>query len=162
MTNLDLHDIARAARTYGVHRFYVVTPVAEQQALVERILGHWRDGHGANYNPHRGEALSLIRTVPSLEGALEDWSLELGQPALPVLTGANRNDGITSAECRKLNCSHPLMLTLGTGWGLAPELFANGWTVLDAIRGCGDYNHLSVRSAAAIILDRLLGDETRS
>lgn len=56
VTNLDLHDIARTARTYGVCRYYVVTPVAEQQRLVARIVGHWREGFGAGYNPDRGEA----------------------------------------------------------------------------------------------------------
>ena len=37
VTNLDLHDIARAARTYGLFRYYVVTPVSEQRELAERI-----------------------------------------------------------------------------------------------------------------------------
>ena len=30
--------------------------------------------------------------------------------------------------------------------------------ILDPIRGRGQYNHLSVRSAAAIILDRMFGE----
>ncbi|BCR03944.1 hypothetical protein DESUT3_10130 [Desulfuromonas versatilis] len=157
VTNLDLHDIARASRTFGVDRFYVVTPVAEQQALVEKILGHWREGFGAGYNPHRGDALGLVRQVNSLDEALADWSAAAGETARPVLTGAGRKDGIPSAECRGLMARHPLLLVFGTGWGLAPELFDRGWTVLEPIRGAGEYNHLSVRSAVAIILDRLLG-----
>ena len=31
VTNLDLHDIARAAKTFGLFRYYVVTPVPEQR-----------------------------------------------------------------------------------------------------------------------------------
>ncbi len=156
VTNLDLHDIARASRTYGVERFYVVTPVAEQRALVDRILGHWREGFGAGYNPHRGDALGLVKQVASLEEAIADWGEATGEAAIPVLTGAGRKDGIPTADCRKLLARHPVLLVFGTGWGLAPEVFAKGWTVLEPIRGAGDYNHLSVRSAVAIMLDRLL------
>lgn len=157
VTNLDLHDIARTARTYGVRRYYVITPVEEQQRLVARIIGHWREGFGAGYNPDRGEALSLVTTVADLDTALADWQSLAGQRALPVLTGASRPDGMSFAACRSLAQERPLLLVFGTGWGLAPELFERNWPVLEPIRGTGNYNHLPVRSAAAIILDRLLG-----
>lgn len=159
VTNLDLHDIARTARTYGLSRYYVVTPVAEQQVLVSRILGHWREGFGASYNPDRGEALSLVASVATLEEALADWRALAGAAALPVLTAASRPDGISFAACRTLAQEQPLLLVFGTGWGLAPELFERGWPVLAPVRGEDDYNHLPVRAAAAVILDRLLGDE---
>jgi len=51
ITNLDLHDIARAARTFGLIRYYVVTPAADQQKLARKIIGHWQEGYGATYNP---------------------------------------------------------------------------------------------------------------
>lgn len=158
VTNLDLHDIARTARTYGISRYYVVTPVEAQRTLVGRILGHWREGFGADYNPHRGEALSLVETVGSIEEALERWETTAGEQALPVLTGAARTDGISYEECRTLARRHPLLLLFGTGWGLAPELFDRGWPVLAPVRDGTDYNHLPVRAAAAIILDRLIGE----
>lgn len=156
VTNLDIHDIARSARTYGVERFYVVTPATEQQRLVERILLHWREGFGASYNPDRGEALSTVQIVDRLEDALTDWSSVTGQSARPLLTGARREDGIPFAAARDLMAEQALLLVLGTGWGLAPELFTRGWTVLEPIQGASDYNHLSVRAAAAIMFDRLL------
>lgn len=156
VTNLDLHDLARTAKTYGVGRFYVVTPAAEQLTLVDRILQHWRQGHGAGYNPHRGEALQLVETASSLEQAIEAWSRETGMTPLPVLTSAGRDDGISFDRCRRLLDTQPLLLVFGTGWGLAPQLFERGWPVLEPIRGHGHYNHLPVRAAAAIILDRLL------
>lgn len=158
VTNLDLHDIARTARTYDVRRYYVVTPVVEQQRLVARIIGHWQEGFGAAYNPDRGEALSLATTVTDLDAALDDWRSLVGQSALPVLTGASRSDGISFTACRNLAQQHPLLLVFGTGWGLAPELFDRGWPVLEPVRGAGEYNHLPVRAAAAIILDRLIGE----
>lgn len=158
VTNLDLHDIARTARTFGVERFYVVTPVAEQRTLVARILGHWRDGYGATYNPDRGEALDLVETVDTLDEALRQWTDLSGEQALPVLTGAGRKDGVSFARCRELGRQQPLLLVFGTGWGLSPELFTRGWTVLEPVAGAGSYNHLPVRAAAAIILDRLLSE----
>src|SRR5512139_2866326 len=41
VTNLDLHDIARTAKTFGLVRYYVVTPLEEQQELARRIARHW-------------------------------------------------------------------------------------------------------------------------
>ena len=70
VTNLDLHDIARAAKTYGVRSFYVVTPLADQQELVDRIVDHWVKGIGSTYNPKRREALELIRINNSLDDVI--------------------------------------------------------------------------------------------
>ena len=38
VTNLDLHDIARAARTFGANGLYVVTPYRDQQILFRELL----------------------------------------------------------------------------------------------------------------------------
>lgn len=46
VTNLDLHDIARASKTFGLCRYFVVTPVQEQQSLAGRIRNHWLGGWG--------------------------------------------------------------------------------------------------------------------
>ena len=100
VTNLDLHDIARTARTYGVDRYYVVTPAVEQRRLVETIVAHWREGYGASANPDRGEALRLIEVVADLETAIADWWHACGAEPLPVLTGARCHDGLDSAACR--------------------------------------------------------------
>jgi hypothetical protein len=161
VTNLDIHDLARTGRTYGVGRLYVVTPLEEQQRLVERIIGHWREGHGAGYNPDRAEAFSLVTTVASLEEAMADWREVTGRQLRPILTGASRSDGISCRECLELGTDQDLLLIFGTGWGLAPELFERGWAVLEPVAGVGDYNHLPVRAAVAIILDRLLGRPVR-
>ena len=160
VTNLDIHDIARAAKTFGLFRYYVVTPVAEQRDMAERIGRHWREGWGATYNPKRRAALELMRVLPALDDALEELEREFGTPAKVVVTGAGSRTG--SVSCADLartikDSAHPYLLVLGTGWGLTEEVFARADVVLEPIRGTGDYNHLSVRSAASIILDRLLG-----
>ena len=51
----------------------------------------------------------------------------------------------------------PYLLLLGTGWGLAEEVIERCPRRLEPVTGAGAYNHLSVRAAAAIILDRLRG-----
>ena len=51
----------------------------------------------------------------------------------------------------------PLLILLGTGWGLADGSLPVVSRVLAPIEGASDWNHLSVRSAGAIILDRLFG-----
>jgi len=52
-------------------------------------------------------------------------------------------------------------LVLGTAWGLSETFIGDADHVLDPIVGNSEYNHLSVRSAAAIILDRLMREEKR-
>ncbi|MGD2127384.1 MAG: RNA methyltransferase, partial [Desulfobacteraceae bacterium] len=72
ITSFDLHDLSRLARTYGVKRFFVITPLEDQQRLAERIMKHWTVGYGASYNPHRKEALELIEIWTSLEDCVRE------------------------------------------------------------------------------------------
>lgn len=157
VTNLDLHDIARAGRTYGVRTFFVVTPLKDQQVLAERLAAHWKTGAGASYNPDRREALDLIRIVDTLDRTISHISdLGEGEP-ITLATCARRHEKALSHErCREmLKSGIPHLLIFGTAWGLSPEVIAGADHVLEPIRGNTGYNHLSVRSAASIILDRL-------
>jgi hypothetical protein len=161
VTNLDLHDIARAARTYGVGRYYVVTPVPEQRELAERILRHWREGWGATYNPHRKEALGTVSLTETLEETIRSEA-ERGGGRLPklVATGARGGeDAIDFPDFSRLlrEADERFLLLFGTGSGLAEEVTRRADYILAPVIGVGDYNHLSVRSAVSIILDRLLG-----
>lgn len=160
VTNLDIHDIARSARTFGLFRYYVSTPVPGQQQLAERIVRHWQEGWGATYNPKRKAALELIRIVSTLDEVLADLHGRFGRPAKLVTTGARFHPrSVTFGHLRELMADRdqPFLLLFGTGWGLVEEVFERADLVLEPIRGVGDYNHLSVRSAAAIIMDRLFG-----
>jgi tRNA (guanine37-N1)-methyltransferase len=160
VTNIDIHDVARSARTYGVRRFYVVTPVAALQKLVRRILTHWQEGYGGQYNQSRKEALSLVRLKDTLDDAIMDVEQECGSKPQLVATSARLGGKRTSfGELKEILSKNlkPFLILLGTGWGLAETVLAQADYVLEPIEGGRDYNHLSVRSAAAIILDRLLG-----
>ncbi|MCM0084064.1 RNA methyltransferase [Geomonas sp. Red32] len=161
VTNLDVHDIARSARTYGLSRYYVVTPVEDQRNLVEKIRTHWLEGWGSTYNPKRKMALELLQTEKSLADAVADIEKRTGKRPKVVVTGAaGRPNSVTFAELKGLmesNPEEPFLLLLGTGWGLTEQVFNASDYVLEPISAGGDYNHLSVRSAAAIMLDRLFG-----
>lgn len=160
VTNMDIHDIARSARTYGIRGFYVVTPVKALQKLARKIIDHWEQGYGSHYNVTRKEALALVRITDTLDDVLIDIERECGEKPLLVVTSARPGGHRTSfADLRDMliKLSQPFLLVLGTGWGLTEAIFARSDYVLEAIEGTSDYNHLSVRSAAAIIFDRLLG-----
>jgi hypothetical protein len=161
VTGLDLHDISRAAKTYGVGAFYVVTPLEDQQELVRRIVGHWVAGAGARYNPDRRRALEMIRLKPSFEAVLEE--LEQGgasRPKVVVTSARMANKCLDYASLRALVSDNtPVVLLFGTAWGMADTLLEAADYRLAAICGGSTYNHLSVRSAVSIILDRLLGDD---
>lgn len=160
VTNLDIHDIARTARTFDADRYYVVTPVTDQQAMVSRIVSHWQDGWGATYNPKRKAALDLVSVAPSLDAARQDMAVRCGREPKIVVTGAaGRPGSVTCVELadRIAAGDDDYLLLFGTGWGMTEEVFSAADLVLEPIRGSGDYNHLSVRSAVSIYMDRLFG-----
>ena len=161
VTNLDLHDISRAAKTYGVKSFYVVTPLKDQQVLAQRIIDHWTDGSGATYNPARRRALETIKVIDSIADVVEDIKSIENQDPKTVVTSASRYpSGIDYEKFRSLlKTDRPYLLVLGTAWGLAEGFISEADYILAPIMGSTDYNHLSVRTAAGIILDRLVGRE---
>jgi len=160
ITSLDLHDIARSARTYGVRAMYVVHPVAEQREFALRVLDHWRMDHGRLYDSRRREALDLVEVVEDLAAAQKSAQLMARSSPLLVFTSARATGGTSYTDLKgrveSAGCP-PLMLMFGTGFGLAPEIRQRADVILNALRGPGEYNHLSVRAAASIILDRLAG-----
>jgi hypothetical protein len=160
LTPMDLHDIARAGRTYGVQAFYLVTPLRSQRILARLIIDHWNTGWGATYNPNRKDALTLARIVETLEEVIAEIAQEWGTPPRTVATGARLDTPDLSFEglAERINNRQEAYLVLfGTGWGLVEETIRAADFRLQSIRGRGDYNHLSVRSAASIILDRVMG-----
>lgn len=160
ITNLDIHDISRSCRTYGVSRYYLVTPSTEQQNLLARIINHWDTGWGADYNPDRKEALSIARSVATVADAVADLQGGSSEPVRVIATGAKPRDAMISFESLRQDLkssSQPVLILLGTGWGLSDQIFEKADGVLEPIQTQSGYNHLSVRSAASIMLDRLLG-----
>lgn len=159
VTTLDVHDISRACRTFGVGTFYVITPLKTQQELVERLIGHWQTGFGAEYNPTRKEALLKTVVKNSLSDAVEEITEESGKKPRVIVTGAKKAPQSIGYEALKkeLKQGDPNLLVFGTGWGLEKNLVKNADHALLPIDGVSGFNHLPVRGAISIILDRLLG-----
>ncbi len=162
ITGIDIHDIARSARTFGVHRFFVVTPLRSQQEIARRILKYWLELKEDDPS-RRAEALQGVRIVDSLETSIEEILAEEGSRH-PLLIGTSAREfpqsrSIDYGELRQRieRGTDPVYLLLGTGWGLADAVIERVDAMLRPVYGVGEYNHLSVRAAAAIILDRLRG-----
>ncbi len=167
LTNLDIHDIARISRTYGISGFFVVTPLKDQLRLLATLLSHWTEGRGLSRNPDRSEALRLVRPEEALENAVHALTEHCGMPPFMVGTSARpfldkkhreRRPASTFDEVRNALAERPVLLLLGTGQGIAPEVLEQCHAILPPLRWMDEYNHLPVRAAAAILLDRLLGD----
>ncbi len=157
-TNLDIHDIARACRTYGVKKFFLVNPVGEQRALAARVVRHWTEGAGRELNQTRSDAMGLVEIRAELGEAMGDIEKIEGMKPDVVATDARFEGDMTGYEELRekiMKADRPYLLLLGTGWGLAREVIDSADHMLKPVKGYGDYNHLSVRSAAAAIMDRL-------
>ena len=158
VSNLDIHDIARVSRTYGLGGYYLCTPVEAQRAHVDNVLGHWRRSTDRAATS-RNDALALVRPVPRLEDAIADVEQACGARPFVIATRAARRSGsLTAAEVRRrAGSASALLVCFGTGWGLADPVFDRVDSVLVPIDMGSGYNHLPVRAAVAIVLDRLLG-----
>ncbi len=159
ITNLDLHDISRAAKTYDIEKYFVINHLKSQQALVKRMQDYWTSGFGSDYNQNRQEAFSVLNISDTLDDVLEEIKEETGEEAILIATDAKEFSNSKSyIEMRELiyNSDRPYLIIYGTGWGLTEETLDRCDYILDPIYGRGDFNHLSVRSAASIIMDRLL------
>jgi hypothetical protein len=162
ITNLDLHDIARSAYTYGLLRCYVSHPIAAQRELAERVRTHWTEGSGAVRIPDRAAPLGALEIVTSLDAARAHLSTLTGADTELWTTSATPGSGaplsFPEARRRLEGQGPPVLIALGTGWGLADSVHQSASCRLEPIRSPrpDGYNHLSVRAAAAITFDRLL------
>ena len=158
ITNLDLHDISRSAHTYGLAAYYIAHPIAAQRELAERIREHWLTGSGARRIPDRVPPMRGVHIVSHLDEALtragsgtELW--------VTSAKGGEKSLNHADARARIAGDGPPIMIAFGTGWGLADEIMQRADWLLAPIRSprADGFNHLSVRAAAAITFDRLLG-----
>jgi hypothetical protein len=159
LTMIDLHDMARSCRTYDVENFYVAHPAAAIRKLAQTLRSHWETGFGATYNPNRKEALDHVQIVCNLDEAIGAIDTKTGKLPKIIATSAKAGPNrIKFGAMRELLADPvPYLLLFGTGWGMSDEILSRADYFLEPVNGPGEYNHLSVRSACAIILDRLLG-----
>jgi tRNA (guanine37-N1)-methyltransferase len=161
LTSLDVHDIARSSSTYGLAAYYVVTPIESQREKAAHIARLWQDDQARD---HRAAALALVQPVAAVADAIAGTTARHGRPPVVVATSAQDTafPGVPRVSAAELVADHvasgePLLILFGTGWGLDDQQFPSVSRVLAPIRGAPAWNHLSVRSAVAIVLDRLFG-----
>ncbi|MDR3647318.1 MAG: tRNA (guanosine(37)-N1)-methyltransferase TrmD [Candidatus Babeliales bacterium] len=162
VTSLDIHDIARSAMTYGIKNYYIVTPLKDQQTIVQTLLDFWNIGHGIEYNIHRHNAIKMVRLNNNLDEVLAQIEKTEGQKPLLIATSAKYHNNteryITYFDQAKVwKSKRPVLFIFGTGHGLADYILDRCDFILEPLHGFSEFNHLSVRSAAAVIFDKWFG-----
>jgi len=167
VTNLDIHDIARSATTYGLAGYLPVTPVAAQREKIVGMAETWRQIAAAEATDNRYEALAVIDVAADLDAALALIEKRCGQRVHAIATSAKPHRSlplIGHADLRRELLSggdDRYALVFGTGWGIADAGLSRCERLLGPIlgshRNAHDFNHLSVRSAVCATLDRLFG-----
>ena len=156
--HFDVMDGSRLSLTYPIWRFYVVNHVPAQRALVERLIEH--GNKAASRDEARG---SFSKTIwaPDLDTVIAEHEDELGQPPTVVATSAKASARSIGAPAlrRRIAGGEPILLLFGKAWGLAPCLLDSTPLRLRPVDGGTGFNHLSVRSAMAIVIDRLLAPD---
>jgi len=160
IANMDIHDIARAAATYGINKFFIVNPQDKQKELAAELIKHWKVGYGAHSNPSRKEAFDRVCLLDSLEQVISWIESDFRAKPKIAVTGAALDANLVSWNCfREIlqDKSHAFLLLFGTGWGISRDIVSRADYRLPPLLGPSVYNHLSVRSAVSIALDRLMG-----
>jgi tRNA (guanine37-N1)-methyltransferase len=161
ITSLDIHDISRSSATYGIENYFVVTPLQDQQKVLNTFLDFWKSDTGKEYNSSRFEAVSRVVPALNFEDVIAKIKEKEGIAPLVICTSAREVEPEKQidffSQGRIFGLKRPILLIFGTGHGLSEEILQKSDFVLNPIKGMTDYNHLSVRSAAAIIFDRWLG-----
>lgn len=161
VTSMDIHDIARSARTYGISEFFIVTPLQDQQKIVKKLLHFWSEGPGVTYNYNRCDALGVTSVQDSLDAVIEAITHKEGKKPILIATSARKEDHnrmITYYDQERIWAhDRPILFVFGTGKGLSSDCIEKTDYLLGPVHSFSQFNHLSVRSAVAIILDRWLG-----
>lgn len=161
VTNFDIHDISRTCRTYNVQGYYIIHPLKVQKQIIDKILSYWQEGYGKVYNPDRADALSRVLWQPDIASAVQTIVERTGKQPYVVTTDARIYPNTVSYSFMRKQLQEgdrPVLLLFGTGFGIEAETMAKFDYILEPVYGPCDYNHLCVRSAAAIILNRLAGE----
>ncbi len=164
ITSIDVHDIARSATTFGLKKYFVVSSLEDQQQIITTLLEFWHT-HGPEYNASRAQSLKMVQQSHSLDEVIQIITQETGKKPLLIGTSAREHAGIPQITYHDQEliwaAQQPVLFLFGTGYGLAPHLLARCDYILAPIHGLTDFNHLAVRSAAAIVFDRWLGFNKR-
>lgn len=165
LTHFDIHDIARSAKTYNLKQYFIVNPIPEQLSFLSRVLDHWKLGRDKKLK--RSQALNLVSGVSDFESML----LKFSKKPFIIFTSAKEVKDLPPISIKQIveklqnnanvdsSDAVEVLLLFGTGCGLAPSLIELCDGVLEPINTGSGFNHLSVRSAVSILLDRIYQEE---
>lgn len=162
VTSIDIHDIARSCATYGLKELFIVTPLVDQQEMIKTFLGFWHEKKvGGEYNKDRYEALGRVVLQESLNKVVADIERKEGKKPIIIGTSARleRDNSMLTYHQQDVvwQQDRPVLFLFGTGHGMSDKLLQQCDYMLHPVSGFTDFNHLSVRSAAAIVFDKWLG-----
>ena len=155
ITNLDIHDISRICATYGLGGYFIVHPDEKMRSIARKLAGHWIEGEGKNQNPDRHEAMKVLKIVKDIDEAVE--SIVSVQKQIPLIVGttARKKENSVSVSHLKKKKNEPILILFGTAGGIDDKYLESLDLILEPIEVGSGYNHLSVRSAVSIFVDRL-------
>lgn len=160
LTNLDIQDIARSCKTYGIKKYFITHPVKEQRALAESVLNYWNNNQNKRNENSKHNAINLIEIKKSINEAIKSIKLVHKKRPKIVATDARiMHNMVNYSQLRDIIKvdNGPFLFLFGTGWGLTKEVLDSADYIVKPVGSYHQYNHLSVRSAVAIVLDRLFG-----
>ena len=160
LTNLDIQDIARSCKTYGIQKYFITHPVKEQRALAESVLNYWDNNQNKRNKNSKHNAMELIEIKKNINEAIRSIKLTHKKRPKIVATDARiMHNMVNYSQLRDVikADSGPFLFLFGTGWGLTKEVLDSADYIVKPVGSYHQYNHLSVRSAVAIVLDRLFG-----
>ncbi len=142
VTNMDIHDIARSARTFGASGYFLVTPIEDQHQLVGRILGHWRQDSSREWHPDRFEALSRVQMARDFEEVKSLVRAECGgrDPVVAMPDARPLPNAVSYADFRReledpAQAGVPVCVVFGTGWGISETFFPEVHRILAPVYG---------------------------
>ncbi len=155
ITNMDIHDISRIAATYNIGGYYIVHPDEKMSSIAKKLIEHWVYGEGKDKNPDRYEALKTVTIVSDIQSAKKEILKKTGVNPLTVGTTALKKEKSVPLSSLVKHKKTPLLILFGTAGGIEDKLLNSLDILLDPIDALTGYNHLSVRSAVSIFIDRL-------
>jgi tRNA (guanine37-N1)-methyltransferase len=162
VASLDIHDIARSSATFGLKGYFLVTKLEDQAQLVNTFLDFWKSDDGKEYNKNRYQAMHRVQTASSIDEVIDKITQIENAAPLMVATCAKKQQLQTPqidyhSQGTVWAHNRPVLFIFGTAHGLSQSIIERCDYLLLPVNGMTSYNHLSVRSAAAVIFDRWFG-----
>lgn len=152
---MDMHDISRISATYGLGGYFVIHPDEKMRNIAHKLSGHWTTGDGKNRNSDRYDAIKNMKIVPDLDAAKTEIKKIHGEEPVTIGTTARKKEKSKPLSHILKQKKSPFLILFGTAGGIEDNFLDSLDIILEPIVTGSGYNHLSVRSAVSIFIDRI-------